>query len=139
VGDQATARRQRRGPGTAHGDLDELVAEQALRDDARLRVRPDAVAKARAIVSVTLTLPPGSLASATSVTRPICTPARRTVAPSMSPPTSLNSATEIVLPLEVARLRAEQVDDGEEDAEPGQDEGADPDLERAQARLRHRD
>src|SRR4029077_11046555 len=46
---------------------------------------------------------------------------------------------QVVLPLEVARLRAEQVDDGEEDAEPGQDEGADPDLERAQARLRHGD
>ena len=52
-------------------------------------------AKARAMVSVTRTLPPGSGASATSVTRPICTPARRTVAPSMSPPTSLNSATRL--------------------------------------------
>ena len=46
----------------------------------------------RATVSVTRTLPPGSGGSTTPVTRPICTPARRTVAPSMSPPTSVNSA-----------------------------------------------
>ncbi len=53
--------------------------------------------KRRAIVIVTRTLPPGFSGSSTAVTRPICTPARRTVAPSMSPPTSPNSATRSYL------------------------------------------
>ena len=54
-----------------------------------LRMRSE---KRRATVSVTRTLPPTSGESTTLVTRPICTPASRTVAPSMSPPTSVKSA-----------------------------------------------
>src|SRR5262249_36050892 len=37
---------------------------------------------------------------------------------------------QLVLPLEVARLRPEQVDDGEEGEQTEQDEAADPDLQR---------
>src|SRR6266478_8450628 len=54
-------------------------------------------AKRRANVRVTCTLPPGSGGSSTFVTRPICTPASRTVAPSISPPTSVNSAVRAYL------------------------------------------
>ena len=42
--------------------------------------------------SSTRTFPPGSAGSRTPATRPICTPARRTAAPSTSPPTSVKSA-----------------------------------------------
>jgi hypothetical protein len=48
--------------------------------------------KRRAMVMSTRTLPPGSEGRVTPLTRPICTPASRTVAPSTSPPTSVNSA-----------------------------------------------
>ncbi len=53
--------------------------------------------KRRATVMVTRTLVPTLGDSVTSVTRPIWTPARRTVAPSMRPPTSVNSATSSYL------------------------------------------
>ena len=61
--------------------------------------------KRRATVMVTRTLPPGCGGRITLVTRPICTPARRTVAPSINPPTSVNSATRSYL-LSKYRARA---------------------------------
>src|SRR5262249_54673727 len=45
-----------------------------------------------AIERSTRTLPPGSAGRFTRFTRPICTPASRTVAPSLRPPTSVKSA-----------------------------------------------
>ena len=48
-----------------------------------------------AIVRSTRTLPPGSAGRFTRFTRPICTPASRTVAPSLSPPTSVKSACTV--------------------------------------------
>ena len=55
-----------------------------------LRIRSP---KRRAMESDTRTLAPGFSGSETRATRPICTPASRTVAPGVSPPTSVNSAT----------------------------------------------
>jgi hypothetical protein len=48
--------------------------------------------KRLAIVRSTWTLPPGSPGKVTPLTRPICTPASRTVAPSARPPTSVKRA-----------------------------------------------
>ena len=48
-----------------------------------------------AIARSTRTLPPGSDGRLTAFTRPICTPASRTVAPSLRPPTSLKSACTV--------------------------------------------
>ena len=48
-----------------------------------------------AIERSTRTLPPGSGGRFTRFTRPICTPASRTVAPSLSPPTSVKSACTV--------------------------------------------
>ena len=48
-----------------------------------------------AIERSTRTFPPGSAGRLTSFTRPICTPASRTVAPWLRPPTSVKSACTV--------------------------------------------
>jgi hypothetical protein len=66
----------------------------AMRASESRRIRSE---NRRAIVRVTRTLLPGCSGSVTAVTRPICTPASRTVAPSMRPPTSTNSTVRSYL------------------------------------------
>ena len=92
-GDQHLAGRHAGGAAVRHGDLDDPVAEQSLGLDPRHGVLADPIGELPADGEIDPDLAAGlRRAGVTSVTRPICTPARRTVAPSRRPPTSVKSA-----------------------------------------------
>jgi hypothetical protein len=115
--------------GGAEGDLDDLVAEQPLGRDARLRVAADPLRESPRDREGHPHLAPGLLGQRD-----------RGHAPDLHPGQphggALNEAAhldeldgEVVLALEVAGLRPQQVDDRHEHEQAREDEGADADLQ----------